>query len=448
MVIRSKKLRYEIVKDPVYGYIKLYDHELKIINTSVMQRLRRIKQLSSAHFVYPGATHTRFSHSIGAMHIAGIYTEKLLEPLVHDRTISRGEAQRYVLMMRLWGLTHDLGHGPFSHVFETAVLNDFSITHEHMSAKVLKEDPELQKCMEKIERKFNISTKQMTELLTKPREEWTTTKRIGRSEHFESAFYWVLKGFYSADTIEYLLRDSMFTGAGFVGFDWQRLLFTSRLYGGRVVLEKRAVEALDAFLLSRLLMFDTVYYHRTTRAFDKILIDFFNKAKEKLNFKEYIEDVELYKELDDNILYNQELTGIKERELILHRKNIYSRIDEKRIIISPDQPKFFPKLVTERDWNSDLREVLGNDYPPDAFFIDSSNIPLNPMSGETRVFLLNTVTGEIEEREIFRTFWGEIPRVMYILRLYVNKRYKRLTNKLKAAFKEILEAEEGFKYYA
>ena len=288
----------------------------------------------------------------------------------------------------------------------------------------------------------------MTELLTKPREEWTTTKRIGRSEHFESAFYWVLKGFYSADTIEYLLRDSMFTGAGFVGFDWQRLLFTSRLYGGRVVLEKRAVEALDAFLLSRLLMFDTVYYHRTTRAFDKILIDFFNKAKEKLNFKEYIEDVELYKELDDNILYNQELTGIKERELILHRKNIYSRIDEKRIIISPDQPKFFPKLVTERDWNSDLREVLGNDYPPDAFFIDSSNIPLNPMSGETRVFLLNTVTGEIEEREIFRTFWGEIPRVMYILRLYVNKRYKRLTNKLKAAFKEILEAEEGFKYYA
>jgi len=448
MTIRKKKLHYEIVKDPIYGYIKLYDHELAIINTSTMQRLRRIKQLSSAHFVYPGATHSRFSHSIGVMHIAGIFTERLLEPLLSSKSISPGDAQRYILMMRLWGLTHDLGHGPFSHLFEDAVLSDFSITHEYMSAKILAEDSELQKCMEKIEKRFNITTEQMVELLTKPREEWDDAKKIGQSEHFESAFFWVLRGFYSADSIEYLLRDSLFTGAGFAGFDWQRLIYTSHLYKNRVVLEKRAKEALDAFLLSRLLMFDTVYYHRTTRAFDKILADFFKNAKRLIDFKQYIEDVELYKELDDTIICNTELRQLKEAKLILNRKCIYSMIDEKPIPISPEHPEVFLKLIAEKDWTQELRQNIGENYPSDAFFVDSPNIPLNPMRGETDVFLLNTRTGEIETRKIWETFWGKIPREMFILRLYVNKRHKSLAKKLKENFDKMLQPEGGFLSYA
>jgi len=442
------RLHYEIVKDPIYGYIKLYDHELAIINTSTMQRLRRIKQLSSAHFVYPGATHNRFSHSIGVMHIAGIFTERLLEPLLSSESISLEDAQRYILMMRLWGLTHDLGHGPFSHLFEDSVLSDFSITHEYMSAKILAEDSELQKCMEKIEKRFNITTKQMVELLTKPREEWDDAKKIGRSEHFESAFFWVLRGFYSADSIEYLLRDSLFTGAGFAGFDWQRLIYTSHLYKNRVVLEKRAKEALDAFLLSRLLMFDTVYYHRTTRAFDKILADFFKNAKELIDFKQYIENVELYKELDDTIIHNTELEQLKEVKLILNRKCIYSMIDEKPIPISPEHPEVFLKLIAEKDWTQELRQNIGEKYPSDAFFVDSPNIPLNPMRGETDVFLLNTRTGKIETRKIWETFWGKIPREMFILRLYINKRYKSLAKKLKENFNKMLQTEGGFLSYA
>ena len=178
-------------------------------------------------------------------------------------------------------------------------------------------------------------------------EEWDDAEKIGLSEHFESAFFWVLRGFYSADSIEYLLRDSLFTGAGFAGFDWQRLIYTSHLYKNRVVLEKRAKEALDAFLLSRLLMFDTVYYHRTTRAFDKILADFFKNAKELIDFKQYIENVELYKELDDTIIHNTELKQLKEVKLILNRKCIYSMIDEKPIPISPEHPEVFLKLIAE-----------------------------------------------------------------------------------------------------
>lgn len=422
-----------------------------LINTSAMQRLRRIKQLSSAHFVYPGATHTRFSHSLGVMYIAGMFAEKLLEPLLSTNSISRGEAQRYVLMMRLWGLTHDLGHGPFSHLFEDAVLSDFSITHEYMSAKILTEDPELQKCMEKINEKFGINTAQMVELLTKPREEWENVNKIGRSEHFESAFFWILKGFYSADSIEYLLRDSLFTGAGFVGFDWQRLLYTSHLHKNRIVLEKRAKEALDAFLLSRLLMFDTVYYHRTTRAFDKILADFFSKAKDEIDFEQYVNDVNQYKEMDDNIIYHEKLREIKEAKFIKNRVCTYSMVHEEPMSISPEEPGVILKLIAEKNWAHELWENSGRNYPLDAFFVDSPNIPLNPMRGETDVFLLDTKTEKTEPRKIWETFWGEMPREMFLLRLYINKQHKKrklLARKLRKDFVNMLRSEGGFKSYA
>lgn len=445
-----KNIPYEIVKDSVHGYIKLYAHELNILNTPAMQRLRRIKQLPTAFFVYPGATHDRLSHSIGTMHVAGFFAEKLLEPLVLRRELSQGEAQAYIFLMRLWGLTHDLGHGPFSHTFENAILRNFSISHEHMSAKILERDGEIQRCMEKIEKNIGVSTKQMVELLMKPREEWISQKRIGRSEHFENAFFWVLKGFYSADSIEYLLRDTLYTGAGFGAFDWQRLLLTSHLHGDKVVLEKRGCEALDAFLLSRLLMFDTVYYHRTSRALDRILTDFLKKASEKIDFADYIENIDKYLKLDDSsVLHNVKTRGIKERKLLLNRVNPYSMLCEESLPISSHQPMIFINLISRINWNTELKEKIEGSYPENAFFVDTPNIPLNPMKDEEKVFLLDTTDGHVEERPIWKTFWGEVPRIMYILRLYINKRYKALSPKLRSAFTELLKTEaQGFLSYA
>jgi len=398
---RWRHVPYEIVKDSVHGYIKLYEHELNMLNTPAMQRLRRIKQLSTAYLVYPGATHDRLSHSIGTMHVAGLFTEKLLEPLISRRELSQGEAQRYVFLMRLWGLTHDLGHGPFSHTFETAILKNFSVSHEYMSAKILMEDSMIQRCMKKIEKNLGISTEQMVELLMKPREEWVSRKRLGKSEHFEDAFYWVLKGFYSADSIEYLLRDSLHTGAGFGAFDWQRLLLTSRLHQEKVVLEKRGCEALDAFLLSRILMFDTVYYHRTSRAFDRILTDFLKKAEQRLSFGECIDNVDKYLKLDDaSILHSSKIKNIKERKLLLKRVNPYSMLKEDPVPITSQQPLIFVNLISRIDWNAELKGKIRDYYPENAFFVDTPNLPSNPMRGEENVFLLDTSTLQVEQRPI------------------------------------------------
>src|SRR4030042_383845 len=145
---------YEVIKDPIYGYIRLYEHEKEIIDTPAFQSLRRLKQLSSAHYVYPSATHTRFSHSLGVMHISGIFLERLFEP--YRGEISHEEFCHYFFLMRLWGLTHDVGHGPFSHTFDVAVLQEMNLNHEYMSSKIVQEDSEIASVIEKRLTDFGI----------------------------------------------------------------------------------------------------------------------------------------------------------------------------------------------------------------------------------------------------------------------------------------------------
>lgn len=151
---------YEMIKDPIYGYIRLYEHEREIIDTPAFQRLRRIKQLPSAHYVYPGATHTRFSHSLGVMHISGMFLRRLLEP--YSTEISQDEFCHYFFLIRLWGLTHDLGHGPFSHTFDSAVLQHLNLNHELMSSRIVQENSEIANIIEKRLSAYAISPKTLS----------------------------------------------------------------------------------------------------------------------------------------------------------------------------------------------------------------------------------------------------------------------------------------------
>jgi len=302
---------YEFIKDPIYGYIKLYEHEREIIDTPSFQRLRRIKQLPSAHFVYPGATHTRFSHSLGVMYLSGLLVKNLLEP--YKKEISDDALLHFFFLIRLWGLTHDLGHGPFSHAFDMAILEEIGLNHEYMSAKIVQEDEDVAGIIDKKLKDFDINPKTLAEYLGKSREEWSHPRTLGETEHSEAAFYYILKGFYSTDIIDYLLRDNLYTGAGYGNFDWQRLIFSSHLFKDEIALEKKARDTLDAFLLSRLFSFNTIYYHRWSRAVDHIIKRFLTKAKEKVDFRSYTEDVNEYKKLDEqSIFYMSELNEIPE----------------------------------------------------------------------------------------------------------------------------------------
>jgi len=206
-------LNYEIVKDPILGYIKIYEHEKQIIDTPIFQRLRRIKQNTGVHYAYPCATHTRFSHSLGVMHIAGLFTEHLLEQIPRVRENTK---KKYYYLMRLWGLTHDIGHGPFSHSFDDIVLKPIHKTdHEKLGAKILRECSYFPKCV-KPENNIEINLGEIASLFeVKAAEEWPLNKRIGSSDVNERVLYYVCRGAYSADIMDFLLRDSYFTGAGY-----------------------------------------------------------------------------------------------------------------------------------------------------------------------------------------------------------------------------------------
>lgn len=428
-------LQFEYVKDPIYGYITLFEHELMLINSTQMQRLRRIKQLPTAHFVYPSATHNRLSHSIGAMHLAGQFTETLLDPFLKENKINPVAFQQYVLLMRLWGLTHDIGHGPFGHTFDSAVLRFHDLDHERMGARMLMKIPELVKCFKKITGKTGIELDDLTRYMTTQDEEAKYDKTIGQTEYDESVLLWLLRGVYSADTMDFTLRDSYFTGAGYGNFDWQRLILSSKIQNGKIMLDKRAEEALDSFLLGRLLMFSTVYYHRTSRLLDRISSRLLEKKRGF--FKPYVQNPEKYCELDeDSIFTHQEIRNTKEAEILIKRHIPYKMEKNIPIQSSSDDARNGMLVSLLEGLEDMMRSKLK--LRPDSFIVDIPMIRLNPMKYGKNVTLFDASTGKEELRSVVLTSWGEkMPSEVRKIRLYIKKA-------LRAETKEKIRTEFDF----
>jgi len=157
VVIRYSKMvdmnRYKIVKDAVHGYIKIYYHELPIIDSYAFQRLRRIKQLSVADIVYPGAVHTRFQHALGTAHIAEVIVREILRKL----HLKQSDIDMYVALIRIIALLHDIGHGPFSHLFEDYILLPKGLTHEDIGAAIILNIDDLSSTIDSILNSYGYS---------------------------------------------------------------------------------------------------------------------------------------------------------------------------------------------------------------------------------------------------------------------------------------------------
>ncbi len=217
------------INDCVHGMIAVSGIEEKIIDTAEFQRLRRVKQLAFANLVYPGAMHTRFEHSLGAMHLAGTYCDSLkLRP---------GKAQ----LLRLAGLLHDVGHMAFSHESEI-VLERYLGDHEEIG-------------MEKI-RSGEIGDIIKTQYTMSEFEKVFFGAGVGQAIHSDIG----------ADRIDYIMRDGYYTGVGYGIVDDERVISQAkydRKNGLRVA--QGGLEATESLLISRFLMFSTVYYHKTVR---------------------------------------------------------------------------------------------------------------------------------------------------------------------------------------
>ncbi len=426
-----------IIKDPIHGYIRLYEHEKCLIDTAPFQRLRRISQLPTSQYVYPSANHTRFSHSLGVMYVSGVFAENLYSD---EDEVESSERSRLLVVARLIGLLHDIGHGPFSHTFEDHVLIPRGLNHEVMGGKIVREHPEIVRCFEKcIEKEFNVSVEHVSKAIESPvLETWPFRSKVGNVS--EVPLYYVIKGPYSADIIDYLLRDSYFTGANYgLGLDWTRLAYHSKIVGDSLVLEYKARDVLDHLLLARLYMFKTVYYHKTSRAFDKVLGTILQKTEQVLRIPEALEQPELYTELDDSyVLANPDIRKLEEARYVLNRIIPYKLVYE---IIQPLEKVSSTLIKIGRSLIEGIIKEefskLAGALDDEAVFVDSPRLPTNPMFEEAEISILKP-DGSITKTPIRETVAGIMPHEVNFFRVYLHRKHidylDRLRTRVTALF--------------
>lgn len=260
---------------PVHGFIPFSDWEREIINHSTFQRLRRIRQLAWTDYVYPGAMHTRFEHSLGVMHIASqlfdVIARRSRHLLVGDLAYTEEELKRDRQIVRLTALLHDTGHSPFSHagedVFPLEPKGKKHYKHEAYSAAAirhtLKDVIELHPGNE-----FGIKAEDIAALLE-------GSSGAGKRTYWRE----LIDSQMDADRMDYLLRDSLHTGVDYGKYDWRRLLNTVQFIampseggevgrGLRIGVAEGGVHAAEALVLARYYMFTQVYFHKTRVAYD------------------------------------------------------------------------------------------------------------------------------------------------------------------------------------
>ena len=235
----DRSLQTKLFNDPVHGFITVPKGILlQLIDHPAVQRLRRIRQLGFGYLVYPAAEHSRFSHALGAMELGQRVLQNLL---LRDTTISQKELEGTLIAI----LLHDIGHGPFSHALEHTLIRDFD--HEMMSLAI----------MERLNEEFNG--------------ELDTAIQIFRNQHSKSFLHQLISSQLDIDRLDYLKRDSFFTGVseGSVGIN--RILKTIRVHKGSIVIEKKGIYAVENYILSRRFMYMQVYLHKTVLSADILL---------------------------------------------------------------------------------------------------------------------------------------------------------------------------------
>jgi HD superfamily phosphohydrolase len=262
------------IKDPVHGYVYISEAEKEIIDSFAMQRLRRLRQLAGSEYVYPGANHTRFEHCVGVMFLAG----KVMENPNLSRIVTDEEAD----MVRLAGLLHDVGHGPFSHVFEHLLIRDLEKTHENITSWIIAES-ELGDKIKKIGYKTEDIAKLAVGKLHKP----------GKA-------YWdqIISSGVDVDKQDFIVRDTYHTGAEYGFIDVFRLIHALDVLGEDLAVELGALSALEAFMIARIESFKSIYFHRVGRAGQIMLAMAMEKANEELGLTAF-KTPEEYLQMDD-----------------------------------------------------------------------------------------------------------------------------------------------------
>ena len=286
---------HKSIRDPLYGFVDLT--ETKLVDSPVFRRLQDIKQLSHAHLAYPSAIHTRFEHSLGVLHLA----DRIARQLEFE------DAEREVI--RIAGLLHDVGHGPFSHLFESVLemVNGEKIEHDTISMMLIREDPCISRILgsDRADQVVNI-------LKGESVPGWDESKSTLATD--------VVSGPLDADKMDYLRRDSYHIGVAYGQFDLPRLINTltktTTKNESRLCMDSKGKDAIESYRLGRYLMHAQVYKHHARIAGDQMFLLALEMAvREGIIPKaclevdtgleeEHKEFLEYYERLDDHSLYD------------------------------------------------------------------------------------------------------------------------------------------------
>ncbi len=393
------------IADPIHKYIRFTELEKKIIDSKVFQRLRRIKQLAGAHLVYPAAQHSRFEHSLGTMHLAGLAGEHLFSIGVLDK--------ESIQELRVAALLHDIGHGPFSHLFEEALKATSNKNHESIGAEIICKTE-----LSDILSGFGYSPSVISEI------------SFGNSKvKFKNE---IISGSLSSDLMDYLPRDGFFTGVEYGKVDYNRIINSFRVTNnGSLALDISSFYSFESMIISRYEMFRAVYFHKTVRSAEVMLLHSLLLSSEILNLSK-ISLTDYLKLTDDSILLkissspNNEMakemvSNYLERKLL---KCVYERFIRKR--------DNFTKLNRDKIEELRLKIARLSNIDEKRIFLDTygiSLVPLAPNKQEMKSILL------VSEDEFFKQPVSNLPLVNSItgyldmIRVYTNhKDRKKITN--------------------
>lgn len=397
------------IVDPVHKFIRIYETERKVIDSSIFQRLRRIRQLSGAHLTYPGAQHTRFEHSLGVMHIAGQAANALLE----KNLLNSDQIQN----IRIAALLHDVGHGPFSHLFEEVLQTKKKISHEEIGKQII-----LHSEIGEILGKEGISKKHIVNLaFGSPRYRFVNE---------------IISGSLSADMMDYLQRDGYFTGAEHAKIDHQRIIRSLDVYNGKLALDRSALYSFESMILSRYQMFKAVYFHKTVRSAEVMMLEAIKLADKICGFTDV--NMDKYVKMTDEFVVTQ-ILQIKDETAELKRAKKLAEDYQNRVLLKCVFEKVLANKVAKNP--QDLKNKIANKAKMNKcdVFVDTSttfSLPLTPSKEKTKsITLIET------DRKATEIPFSKIPVVasmaesMNILRVYTTQKHRK---KVEIAAKSIL----------
>ncbi|MEM0380034.1 MAG: HD domain-containing protein [Desulfurococcaceae archaeon] len=380
------RFNWKEISDPIYNYV-YFNREIeeKIINHILLQRLRYIMQLQTAHLVYPGAVHTRFQHSLGVMHLAGFMAEDLLNKVLNyygREYLDDYSVDSLIQGIRISALLHDIGHACFSHSFEEIVLfNRDSVpvevcNHERIGYKLY--ELMLKDMVSSFEREYGLSN--LDDIVTKILSDEKPREKILQ------LLKWVLKdSLYPADILDYLLRDSYYTGTREYGYiDYSRLIRNTYPFFENnnvlLMLDRNAWGVFRAYLYAKANMYEHVYLHSVNRAFDKLLQEILDLMDQDFRFIDRVLKIlegepEDYLVLTDAYMYStmlvKALTGKDKlseltRKLLVERKPVWKRLGKEYILGNyrgVHVVKHILELIFNREFRKSIeRKILENIY--------------------------------------------------------------------------------------